>query len=120
MSTARVQLATALAVVLGIEWAIVDYSRIPDSISKHTIVLYRESYRNLPQAPIGTYEHTFSVWVLVSADTTDDVLDDLTDTVTGAVEDIAWAQWVTAERGTFGTYPGNKITVTAYTQKVEA
>ncbi|MEV7972863.1 hypothetical protein [Cellulomonas sp. NPDC089187] len=116
--TARQQLAAALRAELPDGWSVLDLDKVPDVITRPTVVIYRQSYAPLPAAPVGHYEQTFAVWVLVAPDAKDSLLDDHADTVTGALEDIDWTVWTTASRDALaGTWPGFNITVTAQTKK---
>ena len=122
--TVRQTLADALAPHLPNHWRVLPWADSLDRIDTHrpVLMLYRE---RVTPSDVGTFTHLdnhMALWLLsphVRPGTVDDDLDDNLDTLISALDQITWARWSEAERGTWGDeqYAGYKVAATITTSK---
>lgn len=119
----RSDVAAALKPLLPTRIKIIDVPRSLDGLEANhpVVVLYRESVKPAPNA-MGTCLNSMSLWIInPGADLTraENALDALLDEVLGALDDIMWLNWETAERSVFGDNqaPAYKITMTVLSTK---
>lgn len=58
-------------------WKVIPYDKIPDAIDSPTVVFYRSNVDSLPEAPIGSWAHTHTLYVLSPKQVGEEALDDL-------------------------------------------
>lgn len=117
---ASAQLATALGAALPSGWNVIRVGREPDSVTKPTVIVYREGFEPDPSAPHAATHNDFTVWVVVDSTAHDDTLDDQADTLARAIDAIPWAIRGKAERDIYrDNWPGFRFTVTGDTRYQE-
>jgi hypothetical protein len=119
--TLRAQIATELAAVLPSNIKIVDNPRSLDGVeAKRPVVqLYRSRLSKAANA-LGTYQHTFSIWLVspnIDPRRSDDTLDEYLDILLPALGTIQYLNWTDAVRSVYGDQqaPAYEITATVLT-----
>lgn len=116
---ARTALSEALTDALP-GFRVLGYSQDLDAVTRPTVMVWTSLIERAEQFGLDRIKVTVELWVLVGNDNPEaanDALDDALEDVLGALQDVDWIDWTTAERGVlFDRFHGYRITALAVAQ----
>lgn len=102
-------------------WKVIPYDKMPDAIGSPTVVFYRSNVASLTEAPIGSWAHTHTLYVLSPKQVGEEAIDDLDtllDELLAFLDLTPGITWTTAEYEVLGeTFPTFRITAVIRTKK---
>ena len=117
MAAVRKELGSALKAELGKDWAVFPNFENTDEPTKKTLLLNRSSVTRDSTA-MGFYSNTFTLFLLMPANTDADQLDDALDELLEVLDEKVQTRWTDARRGVNeNNYPAYEITLTALSQR---
>jgi len=117
MAQVRKELGTSLKAELGKDWAVFPDFENTDEPQKKTLLLNRSAVSR-DGAPLGFYNNTFTLFLVMPQNSSQDALDDALDELLEVLDEKVHTQWSDARRGVNeNNYPAYEITLNAYSTR---
>lgn len=119
--SARTDLANAIRAGVPTTWTVYPYPGEPDAVSRPQIYVYQSEIKPAALAPVGHFEITLKIHILVSHDldplARENVLDEALARVLDVLDMDTRLTWASAERAATNGFHSYEITATAVGKK---